>query len=112
MSRPVKSADVHPHSGLNKAFALVVTTAVGSVWAFYLFATVELGWIGLSLAHVIRFDPFPWLLLLTLGNIVQLLLMPLIMVGQKVQQAHADAMSEQNHAMLSELLRRLPPRVR
>jgi uncharacterized membrane protein len=40
------------------------------------------------------FDPFPFAFLLFLGNIVQLLLMPLIMVGQNVQAAHADARAE------------------
>jgi len=41
------------------------------------------------------FDPYPFAFLLFLGNIVQLLLMPLIMVGQNVQCRHAELRAEE-----------------
>ncbi len=81
--------------GLNARIAQAVTAAVGTMYAFYLFALVMGGWILWQGAVVSKpFDPFPFAFLLFLGNIVQLLLMPLIMVGQNVQAAHADARSE------------------
>ena len=43
------------------------------------------------------FDPYPFAFLLFLGNIVQLLLMPLIMVGQNLQTVHADARADADY---------------
>ena len=43
----------------------------------------------------LRFDPFPaFVLWLFISNMIQLFLMPLIMVGQNLQSAHADARAE------------------
>ena len=93
-ARLVRRADV-AGSGLNARIAQRVTAAVGTMYAFYLFAVVMGGWILWQGAVASRpFDPFPFAFLLFLGNIVQLLLMPLIMVGQNVQAAHADARAE------------------
>jgi uncharacterized membrane protein len=41
------------------------------------------------------FDPYPFAFLLFLGNIIQLLLMPLIMVGQNIQAQHAELRAEE-----------------
>ena len=109
MSRPVKSADVHPHTGLNLVLALWITNHVGTMTCAYLFLGIGAG----SLVGVLTGNALLALLCGAVSSyVLQLVLLPVIMVGQNVQQAHADAMSEQNHAMLSEILRRLPPRVR
>ena len=42
-----------------------------------------------------RFDPFPgFVLWLFISNMIQIFLMPLIMIGQNLQSAHADARAE------------------
>jgi len=93
-ARKVLTADVRGE-GLNARIAGRVTAAVGTMYAFYVFALVMAGWILWQSAVASKpFDPYPFAFLLFLGNIVQLLLMPLIMVGQNVQAAHADARSE------------------
>ena len=93
-ARLVRRADVLG-PGINARIAQRVTAAVGTMYAFYLFAAVMGGWILWQGAIASKpFDPFPFAFLLFLGNIVQLLLMPLIMVGQNVQAAHADARAE------------------
>ena len=93
-ARLVRTADV-AGPGLNARIAQRVTAAVGTMYAFYLFAAIMGGWILWQGAVASKpFDPFPFAFLLFLGNIVQLLLMPLIMVGQNVQAAHADARAE------------------
>ena len=101
--RPVKGADVHPHSGLNLALAVWITKHVGTMWCAYVFAAIGVG----SLVGAFTGNA---LLALTCGAVssyfLQLVLLPVIMVGQNVQQAHADAVSEQNHSMLMELLNR------
>ena len=108
MSRPIKTADVHPHSGFNKWLALLITRAVGSMWTFYLVAAFQFGWMGLATWGLLHhFDPYPFAFLLFMGNVAQLLLMFVLLVGQNVQQAQADAKSEQDHAMLTEILTKL-----
>lgn len=82
-------------AGLNARIAQRVTAAVGTMYAFYVLALLMAGWILWQSALTSKpFDPYPFAFLLFLGNIVQLLLMPLIMVGQNVQSAHADARAE------------------
>ena len=82
--------------GLQDRIALVITTAVGTMYAVYLFATVMLGWmIWQSAIAKHPFDPYPFAFLLFLGNIIQLLLMPLIMVGQNIQSRHAELRADE-----------------
>jgi uncharacterized membrane protein len=96
VSRLVLRRDVVARQGINQRIAIRVTTVVGTMWAFYFLALWMLSWMswqGSGKFTLIR-DPYPFAFLLFLGNIVQLLLMPLIMVGQNVQSAHADARAE------------------
>ncbi len=76
--------------------ALLVTSAVGTMYAVYIFGLFMAGWIlWQSYFHERPFDPYPFAFLLFLGNIVQLLLMPLIMVGQNLQGRHAEIRAEE-----------------
>lgn len=93
-ARKVTTADVRG-PGLNARIARAVTAAVGTMYAFYALALFMAGWIlWQAVISSKPFDPYPFAFLLFLGNIIQLLLMPLIMVGQNVQSAHADARAE------------------
>ena len=93
-ARRVTTADVRG-PGINARIARAVTAGVGTMYAFYALALFMGGWILWQTAVTAKpFDPFPFAFLLFLGNIVQLLLMPLIMVGQNVQSAHADARAD------------------
>ncbi len=93
-ARRVKTADVRG-VGVNARIARGVTAAVGTMYAFYALALFMAVWIlWQSRLDKAPFDPYPFAFLLFLGNIVQLLLMPLIMVGQNVQSDHADARAE------------------
>jgi uncharacterized membrane protein len=95
--------------GFNGRLGTVITRAVGTMWAFYLAALVMATWMALSLFKVIPFDPYPFAFLLFLGNIVQLLLMFVIMVGQQVLGAASDKRAVQTYkdaeAILHECLR-------
>jgi uncharacterized membrane protein len=74
-----------------------MTDAVGTMGFFLLlvvWTTVWLGWNTLAPLEL-RFDPFPaFVLWLFLSNMIQILLMPLIMVGQNLQGRHAEARAE------------------
>lgn len=84
--------------GTQDKIALFITTAVGTMYAVYFFAVFMLGWmLWQSFVSHSPFDPYPFAFLLFLGNIVQLLLMPLIMVGQNIQGRHSELRSEEEY---------------
>lgn len=77
--------------GTQDRIALGITTAIGTMYAVYVFALVMAGWMIWQVTFTATpFDPYPFAFLLFMGNIVQLLLMPLIMVGQNIQNRHAE----------------------
>lgn len=92
----------NPHAHVRESYtsqdriALTITRAIGTMWAVYAFATLMAGWM---LVQILlgggAFDPYPFAFLLFLGNIAQLLLMPLIMVGQNLQGRHSEARAEE-----------------
>lgn len=82
--------------GLQDRIALTVTAAIGTMYAVYLFALFMAGWMLYQVASgKAAFDPYPFAFLLFLGNIIQLLLMPLIMVGQNLQARHSEARADE-----------------
>lgn len=93
--RPPQAAD--ERIGFNGRLGAAITRAVGTMWAFYIAAVFMGLWMILSELRVIRFDPYPFAFLLFLGNIVQLLLMFVIMVGQQVLGVAADKRAVQTY---------------
>ncbi len=84
--------------GLQNKIALFITTAIGTMYAVYCFALFMAGWmIWQTFFSHNPFDPYPFAFLLFLGNIVQLLLMPLIMVGQNIQGRHQEIRAEEEY---------------
>lgn len=95
----------HPHREVKDNFtifehlAVRVTRGVGTLGFFFLLAFWTLGWLIWNIyapAHT-RFDPAPaFVVWLIISNIIQLVLLPLIMVGQNLegkfseQRAQAD----------------------
>lgn len=83
-------------SPLNKA-ALFITTRVGTMGFFILIFLWTISWLGWNLfaPAKARFDPaMGFVLYLFICNVIQILLMPLIMVGQNLQGAHSEARAE------------------
>ncbi len=82
--------------------AIVITDKVGSVGFFLIIAGWTLLWTGYNLLasvvptlHWPAFDPFPaFVAYLLISNVIQILLMPLIMVGQNLQGRHAETRAE------------------
>jgi len=78
--------------------AMAITTAIGTMYAVYFFALFMIGWmIWQGKVSGAPFDPYPFAFLLFLGNIVQLLLMPLIMVGQNLLGRHAEIRADEEY---------------
>lgn len=105
--KPPQAAD--EHIGFNGRLGAFITRSVGTMWAFYIAALAMGAWMAWqSLEGKGAFDPYPFAFLLFLGNIVQLLLMFVIMVGQQVLGAASDKRAIQTfkdaEAILAECL--------
>jgi uncharacterized membrane protein len=77
--------------------ALWITIHVGSMGFFLVifgWTAIWLGW-NLLAPAALQFDPpMAFVFWLFISNVIQILLMPLIMVGQNVQGSHADLRAE------------------
>lgn len=84
------------------ALAVHITNIVGSMGFFLLIFAWTVAWTGYNIAateaprlHWKSFDPFPaFVAYLLISNVIQILLMPLIMVGQNVQARQSDTRAE------------------
>ncbi|MFN8550886.1 MAG: DUF1003 domain-containing protein [Candidatus Obscuribacterales bacterium] len=99
LHKPQNVNEKHAQSlGANDRIALAVTNAMGTMWALYFMALFMLVWcMWQFLMREKAFDPYPFAFLLFLGNIVQLLLMPLIMVGQSILSKHAEMRADEQY---------------
>jgi uncharacterized membrane protein len=71
--------------GVNASIAVAVTRSVGSMPALYVTLVIVSGWMALATwGPLHRVDPYPFPFLLFLDNVVQLVLCPVILVGQRV----------------------------
>ena len=74
--------------------ALWITNHVGTMGFFLMVFSWTIVWLGWNLLapRALQFDPpMGFVLWLFISNLIQILLMPLIMVGQNVQGRHAEA---------------------
>lgn len=80
--------------------ALAVTERVGTMGFFFLIATWTALWLGWNTLapKPLRFDPpTAFVLWLFISNLIQILLMPLLMVGQNVLSRHAELRAESDY---------------
>jgi CRP-like cAMP-binding protein len=82
--------------------AIAITDKVGSIGFFLIIAGWTALWTGYNILasevpalHWPAFDPFPaFVAYLLISNVIQILLMPLIMVGQNIQGRHSETRAE------------------
>ena len=100
--KPVKVKD--ESVGINGKVALIITAVVGTMWAAYIFALIAL----ISLPSAISSHNATILVAWISSNFIQLVLLPIIIVGQNIQGKASDKRSEQTYkdaeAILSECL--------
>ena len=99
MRKPVRNVNVAHKEKLTpvQKFALSITTRVGSMGFFTTIFVWTLLWLGWNTIGPVesRFDPYPaFVLWLFISNMLQLLFLPLIMVGQNLQGRHAEVRAE------------------
>lgn len=88
-------------SVLDKA-ALFTTEKVGSMGFFLIVAVWTLFWICWNTfgPKDLRFDTYPaFVLWLFVSNLIQLLLMPLLLVGQNLMNRHSEARAEAEYEL-------------
>lgn len=99
LRKPLRNINREHREGLTalERFAVWITEHIGSMGFFF----IILAWTALwllwnTLAPVeVRFDPFPaFVLWLFMSNMIQILLLPLIMVGQNLQARHSESRAE------------------
>jgi hypothetical protein len=82
-----------PISRLNARFGLFVTLAVGTMWCAYLFGLLALVSLPSALGTHNKIIIVAWVA----QTFLQLVLLPIIIVGQNVQAAAADKRSEDTY---------------
>jgi uncharacterized membrane protein len=85
--------------------AVVVTDRIGTMGFFFIILGWTLVWCGYNILaskvhslHLHAFDPFPaFVAYLLMSNVIQIMLMPLLMVGQNLQGRHSEARAENDY---------------
>ncbi len=97
--KKIRDVNKELHSRMSKLdrFALAITDRVGTIGFFLLIFVWTVLWLGWNLLAPprLQFDPpMGFVFWLFISNLIQIMLMPLIMVGQNIQGKHADARAE------------------
>ena len=96
--KPIRSTDLrrtqHPNPivRFNARFGLRITLVVGTMWAAYLFSFLAL----LALPSAIKQGTYFVVVWLS-SSFLQLVLLPIIIVGQNIQAAAADKRAEETY---------------
>ena len=90
----------HEHLGFNGRLAMIITTAVGTMWCAYVFAAIAF----ISLPEAIR-GGTATLVAWVAQTFLQLVLLSVIMVGQKVAAAASDKQALQTYNDAEALLK-------
>ncbi|HEU0118686.1 MAG TPA: DUF1003 domain-containing protein [Alphaproteobacteria bacterium] len=94
--RNIYKETVAKASKLDRA-AVWITERVGTMGFFLIIFVWTVTWLGWNILapKELQFDPpMGFVLWLFISNLIQILLMPLIMVGQNIQGQHAEARAE------------------
>jgi uncharacterized membrane protein len=86
--------------GRGELLALAITQRIGTLGFFIIILTWTVLWLGWNLLAPpeLRFDPpTGFVFWLFISNMIQILLMPLIMIGQNLQGRHAELRAESDY---------------
>jgi uncharacterized membrane protein len=83
-------------------FCKRIADATGAPITLFLAVVLQLVWVSVGIAT--KMDPYPFAFLLTISNIIQLILIFILAVGQRQSSAHAELRAEHDHDSISRLL--------
>ena len=95
--KPLRNINKEQHDKLKPLdrLALWITTRVGTMGFFLIIFGWTVFWLGWNIFTPWKFDPpMSFVFYLFISNVIQILLMPLIMVGQNIQGNHSEARAE------------------
>ncbi len=101
-SSVIKNTYVIHHNRMSKMdkLALFVTERIGTMGFFFILLIWTLIWLvwNLLVPNHLRFDPYPaYVILLLVSNLIQLLLLPLLLISQNLQNRHAEIRAEHEY---------------
>jgi len=79
-----------------------IADSTGSPIALFLAVLVQAIWIPVGI--ITKWDVFPFAFLLTCSNVLQLILIFILAVGQRQSSAHAELRAEHDHDSISRLI--------
>ncbi len=85
--------------------AVLVTTAIGSMYAVYVMILFVFGWMLWQSTSQRPIDPFPYVFMIFISNILQLILLPLILVGQNIAGRHSQLRAEEEFQTTKTILK-------
>jgi uncharacterized membrane protein len=99
LRQPVRNVNISYREKLTpmEKIALWITVNIGSMGFFFIILGFNAGWMLWNVfapAELIFDTAWEFLVLLFINNILQILFMPLIMVGQNLQGRHSEARAE------------------
>lgn len=97
--KPIRNINLKHLENLSRLdkFAIYITNNVGTMGFFSLIFTWTIFWLSWNVfgPEQYHFDPYPaFVLWLFISNMIQLLLLPLLLIGQNLQGRHAEARAE------------------
>jgi uncharacterized membrane protein len=100
-AKPVRFVKfAHREKATVERLAIWITDHVGTMGFFLIILVWTILWLGWNIIapKPLQFDPYPgFVFWLFISNMIQILLMPLIMVGQNLQERHSDQRAEADY---------------
>ena len=102
LRKPLRDINIEHEQGFSalERFAVWMTERVGTAGFFLVIFVWTIFWLTLNTLgpQNLRFDPFPaFVLWLFISNMIQLFLLPLIMIGQNLQNRHLESRAEADY---------------
>ena len=95
--------EVHQQSlSMTERFCQKVGAATGAPITLVAVIIFQLVWIVVG--HLTKMDPFPFVFMLTVSNVIQLILIVVLAVAGKQSSEHDQIRAEEDHAALSRML--------
>ncbi len=113
LSHPQENVEDHPlvrdvnaehqeNLSLVEKYCKKIADATGAPFALALAIISQIVWV--MVGALTKWDPFPFVFLLTCSNILQLILIFVIAVAQKQSSQHAELRAEADHESIARLL--------
>jgi len=113
MDKPVQSVGDHPlardvnaehDAQLSPLERICKSIADWTGAPLALLGAVAVQFVWIVVGSLTRWDPFPFAFLLTASNVIQLILIFILAVGQRQSSEHAELRAESDHEAISRLL--------